>query len=140
MRNGANMDANRAQLYKANFLSKINKYTSIKRQFMPEGYGKLTPGGSFEARMTMPGYGGYNMAIIAPSSLSFKDETPTGTIDSSNDTFTLSETPVSGSLKLFQDGVLLKATTHYTLSGATITFETAFIPWTGQRLFANYRY
>jgi len=140
MRNGANMDVNRAKIYKANFTSKLRKYSTLKRKYLPAGYSKFTPGNEFEVRMVQPSYGGSTMAIIAPSSLSFLDEVPTGTVNAINDTFTLTQTPASGSLKLYVDGVLMQVTTHYTLSTKTITFETAFIPNTGQAIFASYRY
>ena len=66
-------------------------------------------------------------------------ELTTGTIDNSNDTFTISQTPVSdASVKLYQDGLLLIQGTQYTISGSTITMTTA--PNFGQTLYANYRY
>jgi hypothetical protein len=67
-------------------------------------------------------------------------ETPTGTINSSNTSFTLANTPVSGTEMLFQNGILLVAGSgkDYTISTATITFTTA--PATGDVLLATYWY
>lgn len=54
-------------------------------------------------------------------------EVPSGTINGSNVTFTLSATPVAGTVKLFKNGLLLLAGAgnDYTISGATITMATA---------------
>lgn len=66
-------------------------------------------------------------------------ETPSGTINGSNVTFTLAFTPVSGSEHLYLNGVLQKpgAGNDYTISGATITYNNA--PQTGDVLLASYR-
>lgn len=67
------------------------------------------------------------------------DETPSGTINGSNTAFTLAHTPSpAASLMLFQNGVLNRRMTDYTLSGANITFSVA--PTTGDNLRAFYRY
>ncbi len=64
----------------------------------------------------------------------FVQETPSGTVNGTNTTFTLSETPASASaLVLTIDGV---TTTLYTLTGSTITMNTA--PTLGQILSATY--
>jgi hypothetical protein len=54
------------------------------------------------------------------------DETPAGTVNGFNVTFTLANAPSpAASLQLFQDGVLQIQGTDYTLSGNTITFMNA---------------
>jgi hypothetical protein len=65
-------------------------------------------------------------------------ETPTGTINGVNVTFTLANTPVAGTEQLFLNGLLLEpgAGNDYTISGATVTMLTA--PATGDRLKACY--
>lgn len=69
---------------------------------------------------------------------SFVDsEVPAGAVNSSNVTFTLANTPIAGSVKLYQNGIRLKLTADYTISGLTITFVTA--PTTGDLLLADYR-
>ena len=66
-------------------------------------------------------------------------ETPSGTVNGSNTSFTLTFAPVSSdSLDLYLDGILLRLTTDYTISGTTITMGTA--PATGQFLYASYQY
>lgn len=67
------------------------------------------------------------------------DETPSGTVNGANVTFTIANTPIAGSVKLFLNGVRLKvgAGNDYTISGATITMLTA--PLTGEVLTADYR-
>jgi hypothetical protein len=65
-------------------------------------------------------------------------ETPTGSINGSNTTFTLAATPVAGSERVFLNGLLQEpgAGNDYTISAATITYLTA--PATGDRLRVNY--
>lgn len=65
-----------------------------------------------------------------------KNETPSGTVNGSNVTFALANTPSSGTLALFQNGLLLSNITDFTISSATITFVTA--PTTGDILLAAY--
>ncbi len=66
------------------------------------------------------------------------EETPAGTINSINVTFTLAHTPVAGSVKLFLRGLRMKRGLDYTISGATITMIN--VPLTGDALLADYRY
>src|SRR3990167_8546159 len=65
-------------------------------------------------------------------------ETPSGAINGSNVTFTLAATPDSGTLRLYRNGVRLKAGSgnDYTLSGGTITMAQA--PESGDVLLADY--
>lgn len=65
-----------------------------------------------------------------------RNEVPGGSVNSSNVTFTLASTPASGSLRLYKNGVRLKITDDYTLSGTTITMVSA--PLTGDKLLADY--
>lgn len=69
-------------------------------------------------------------------------ETPSGTINGTNDTFTLANTPTSGSVALYANGIRLKSGSgnDYTISGSTITFESGAIPVLGDVLQADYRY
>jgi hypothetical protein len=67
----------------------------------------------------------------------FEQETPTGTVDGSNDTFTLSSTPHSNkSVSVFLNGLMLRQGIHYTVSGSTITF--AGPPSLGQEVYVFY--
>lgn len=63
-------------------------------------------------------------------------EVPSGTVNGSNVTFTLANTPTSGTVRVFQNGLRDKVTTDYTISGTTITFVTA--PLTGDLLLTDY--
>lgn len=67
------------------------------------------------------------------------NETPSGTINGSNVTFTLANTPVADSVNLYLNGIYqaVGAGNDFTISGATITYLTA--PLTGERLLASYR-
>lgn len=63
--------------------------------------------------------------VVTPDDITFvSDETPGGTINGSNDTFTLAGTPTSGSLMLFMNGQFLTQGVDYTVSGSTITFAS----------------
>lgn len=75
------------------------------------------------------------------SSTNFVDaETPRGTVDGTNLTFTLGATPTGSSLRLFKNGFLLIGGTDYVLSGSTITFSNrTSTPSTGDTLLAYYR-
>ena len=66
-------------------------------------------------------------------------EVPSGTVNGSNTTFTLADTPSSGTLQLYVNGFRFKvgAGEDYTLSGATITMLTA--PPTNSIILADYR-
>ena len=63
-------------------------------------------------------------------------EIPTGLINGSNVTYTLVNSPITGTTKLYLNGQRLTYTTDYILSGNTITFVTA--PFTGDTVFVDY--
>lgn len=66
-------------------------------------------------------------------------EIPSGSINGSNVTFTLANTPTAGSEHLYLNGVLQESGSgnDYTISSATITMTTA--PASGEKLRATYR-
>lgn len=67
----------------------------------------------------------------------FVDETPSGTVNGSNVTFTLSQAPLENdSVEVYVDGLKKTYTTDYSISSTTITMVTA--PVVGQTLRANY--
>ncbi len=67
-------------------------------------------------------------------------ESPTGSINSSNATFTLASLPApAASLVLYRNGLLMRSGVDYTLSGQTITFFAQSLPQTGDSLLASYR-
>ena len=75
------------------------------------------------------------------------EETPAGTISGTdgtdgNTTFTLAQTPTSGTLRLYRSGQRLRAGAgkDYTLSGLTITFNSGAVPVVGDWLTADYEY
>jgi hypothetical protein len=74
-------------------------------------------------------------------SATFADlETPSGTVNGSNVTFSLANSPTAGSVHLYLNGLVQEAggSNDYTISGATITMASA--PPTGSKLRASYRY
>lgn len=66
-------------------------------------------------------------------------ETPTGSINGSNVTFTLANTPTAGTEEVFLNGIQQEpgAGNDYTISSATITYLTA--PISGDKIRVNYR-
>lgn len=62
-------------------------------------------------------------------------EVPSGTIDGTNTTFTIANTPTTA-IKLYLNGIRQKLSTDYTFSGTTITFTTA--PTSGDLLLTDY--
>lgn len=65
-------------------------------------------------------------------------ETPVGTINGTNTAFTLSHTPITGTLHLYKNGSLLIPGTDYTQTGTAITMAVA--PSLGATLYASYSY
>ena len=75
---------------------------------------------------------------LAPSFVT--NETPTGTINGTNTVFTLANTPITGSVELYQNSLLLLPSVHFTVSGSTITYVSGFQPTTGETHRVSYRY
>jgi hypothetical protein len=67
-------------------------------------------------------------------------ETPSGTINGSNPTFTLANTPTTGTEQVYLNGLLLDpgAGNDYTISGGTLTMLTTSIPASGDKLRVTY--
>ena len=101
--------------------------------------------GEQASQLQMPIYHAQNLAMLpfvpglaaseggsvgAPSTV-----VPTGTIDGTNDTFTLASTPLH--MTLYLNGVTLLSGTAYTLSGATITMAPGYIPQVGDLFWAE---
>jgi hypothetical protein len=77
-----------------------------------------------------------------PTTVVFVDsETPSGTMDGSNLSFTLNATPSPAtSIKLYKNGVFLTKGSDYSLNGNTITFaNTTVTPQNGDVVTASYR-
>lgn len=69
------------------------------------------------------------------------DETITGSINGSNDTFVLAHTPSpAASLQFFRNGVCLKRAVGYVLTGDTVVLQSGYVPDTGEILSAFFRY
>ncbi|MBN9662953.1 MAG: hypothetical protein J0H49_32440 [Acidobacteria bacterium] len=75
------------------------------------------------------------------SAVGFVDmETPAGAVDGVNSQFALSQIPFpAGSLHLFRNGILQKASVDYVLTGSGITFLAVATPQVGDLLSASYR-
>jgi len=100
--------------------------------------GNLTTAGAF----TTSGAFGVTMTATATTSVTLPTsgtllstvsyvvrETPSGTVNGSNATFTLANTPISGTEQVYVNGVLQNAGGNdYSISGATITFTSSGTP------------
>lgn len=78
--------------------------------------------------------------LLGSSNFVTREVPPTGSITGSNAQFTLANTPIAGSEEVYVNGVLQNAGGNdYSISGATITFQTGAIPQSGDVLLVNYR-
>ena len=68
-------------------------------------------------------------------------EAPSGSIDGANTDFTLANTPVAGSVKVYKNGIRQRsgAGNDYTIAAAVITFLAGNIPQTGDVVLVDYR-
>ena len=78
----------------------------------------------------------------APTGFAFVDnEVPSGTVDGSNTSFTLSQAPnPAASLAVYRNGIRLRANLDYNLSAATIVFVPGQAPQAGDVLLCSYRH
>ena len=77
----------------------------------------------------------YRQPVISITSVAYKVvDTQTG--DASTVVFTLSDTPMTGTLTVYKNGTLQTNVTHYALSGAVVTFVS--IPADGDKLVFKY--
>lgn len=68
-------------------------------------------------------------------------EAPSGTIDGSNTTFTLSRAYIAGSLEVYIDGIHQRRTTDYTeTTPGSGVFTMAAAPLSGQTVYCNYQF
>ena len=66
----------------------------------------------------------------------FEQEVPSGSVNGSNVSFALSFLPHAKSVTLSVDGLIMRQTSDYSISGSTITMTTA--PVLGQQIYAIY--
>lgn len=74
------------------------------------------------------------VANLAAASSFIDGETPTGDIDGINDTYTLGNVPISGSARVYLNGL---RTTAFTIVGTTLTFTSP--PEEGDSIIVDYR-
>lgn len=86
---------------------------------------------TFGVEWANPSGGGNNFSI---------NETPAGDVDGLNDVFVTTETPIAGTVQVWLNGLLQNAGSgnDYTISGDTITFESA--PLSGDIIRVAYQY
>jgi hypothetical protein len=109
------------------------------------GNGLTSPGGTPSAFTVLASdtsitvaSGGISVATAFLSNHTVTRETPSGTINGSNTTFTLANTPLSGTEEVYLNGILQDAGAgnDYTISGVTITMLAA--PITGDKIRVGY--
>ncbi len=59
--------------------------------------------------------------LVSVSGNEVVDEEPSGAVDGTNPTFVLANTPVAGSVRLYEGGVRKRAIIDFSVSGDTIT-------------------
>lgn len=67
-------------------------------------------------------------------------ESPAGTVDSTNKIFTLLNTPIVRSEMVWKNGMLMKRGVDYMLEGKTITFAVDQVPQIGCMIAVDYRF
>ena len=68
------------------------------------------------------------------------DQTPSGAVDGSNTVFTLLQPPSPGSsLAVYRNGMRMKSSLDYSLTGSTLTFVAGYAPQPGDVLQCSYR-
>jgi len=143
LREGPNQDVRTAAKYRTLFEADIISIGARKAQHWPEMAPALHPATPRELELLDPRLS----AVLATEDnvanlFDFVDaETPTGTVNGTNTTFTLATAPdPASSLELHYGGVLLttgSGTDQYTLADATLTL--GFAPVSGIPLVASYR-
>lgn len=131
----------------ASLFSDISLSQSIPNPVSTDQYGNykffLAPN-TYAVQVTLAGfaqptyiyYVSAGTGSTTSSSFTPVGETPSGAIDGTNTVFTLSHTPVTGSLTFQYNGQILTQGIGYTLAGATVTLAIA--PVSPDQLFANY--
>ncbi len=77
------------------------------------------------------------LLTLVGASVFVDGETPSGLVNDTNTVYTLASTPVVGSVKVYLNGMRMKVTEDYTISGTTLTFLIA--PATGDNILIDYR-
>lgn len=101
--------------------------------------GNLTTSGAFATTLTTTATTNVTLpttgTLLTSANFVF-GEVPSGTVNSSNTAFTLANTPTSGTVQFYINGLRQKLITDYTISGSTIT--TTVAPTTGDLLLTDY--
>ena len=108
----------------------------IKLTLLPDSTGfVLWRGNGGKDTTLFIGSGGGSGGLSASNFIT--EEIPSGTINGTNPTFTLANTPVTGSVKIYLRGLRMSVSGgDYTISGSTITMIN--IPGTGDPFFVDY--
>lgn len=115
------------------------KQGSAGQVYIANSSGVLTPTTLSGDVSAVSGSGAVTLASTVVRSNNYVvREAPSGAINGSNTSFTLANTPISGTEQVFLNGILQEpgAGNDYTISGSSITYLTA--PATGDRIRVTY--
>lgn len=112
----------------------------IGPQGIPGIQGPIGPTGLTGSQGSIGATGPTGPQGIPGISVNFADgETPGGTVNGTNASFTLAAAPGT-SLHLYRNGLRQNPAVDYSISGSTITFSSVSIPQSGDWLTADYRH
>lgn len=80
-----------------------------------------------------------NELLILNAGTPVDGEIPQEAIDGLRVAFSLTDTPISGSVHLYLNGIRLRLTTDYSVSGKTITYTAGAKPALGDNHYVDYR-
>lgn len=133
-------DRNKALTYKAQFMRSLARLKTMKAHFAPAAAPILRPGGTYAADILLARRRSPEGSVPPVIFHYHQEEVPTGTVNGTNTSFTLTYAPSpAASLELEVDGLTYFQGTHYTLSSNTVVYVTAFTPQTSQLHYARYR-
>lgn len=133
-------DRGKAMTYKAQFTRSLNRLKSMKAHFAPAAPPVLRPGGTYAADILLARRRAPEDAVPPVTFHYHTEETPTGTVNGTNSSFTLTYVPdPTTSLELEVEGLTYTKDTQYTLTSNTIVYGTAYIPQSGDVHYARYR-
>jgi len=143
-------DAQRNVLANASGINTGDETTTSIGALINESAAETTPGSNDQVAMMNAATGnvlskiswGTLEALVKTYTLNGKvtRELPSGSMDGSNTSFTLANTPLLGTEEVFLNGSMLNAGVgnDYTISGGTITFLTGMVPVSTDTLLVNY--
>ncbi len=114
-------DINKFRIYRSLYQQRLVKLKSLKSHYTPQHYWSLAPAGRLQADVLLARRRGPDTPMPPIGFHYHAEETPTGTINGTNTSFTLANTPTTGSVELELTGIPVYYTTTISASPMTIT-------------------